>query len=122
MHACLSTCAACDRHVREGTSACPFCGAEVTEGLTRPKPARRLSRPGMLAFGAAVALGVGCGSSTEPEVEDSGTGRDAGVMTADAGGETDAGEVADDAGFDAGYDAGNVAMPYGAPPVRETLV
>ena len=102
---------------------CPFCGAEVVEGVTRPKPARRLSRPSMMAFGAAVVLGVGCGSSTEPVVEDSGTGGDSGVMTADAGGGgTDAGVVSDDAGFDAGFDAGNIAMPYGAPPVRETVV
>jgi len=97
MDACLSTCAACDRHVREGTTECPFCGSDVVASASRPKPARRLSRPGMLAFGAAVALGVGCGSSTEPTVEDAGTGSDSGTMTADAGG-TDAGGATDAGG------------------------
>lgn len=101
----LPSCPACARHVHPGTRSCPFCDAPVPERSARRPPGRRLSRSGVLAFGAAVtaSLAMGCGSGTGPDPEDG--GRDSGAMVEDAG-----------------FDAGQLATPYGAPPMRDGWV
>ncbi|MCB9595233.1 MAG: hypothetical protein H6719_21120 [Sandaracinaceae bacterium] len=125
MDSCLSLCAACHRHLRSIDDPCPFCGATPVASAERPRPSRRLSRPAVLAFGAAVSasLAMGCAESTT--VDAGSPPADAGAL-ADAGGSdaggSDAGTPSDDAGFDAGFDAGEIAMPYGAPPLRDEWV
>lgn len=63
----LAPCPGCERHVRTGEIACPFCGAS-TIALVAP-PVRPWRRSGRLALVAgAMLLGSGCGSSSaEPE-------------------------------------------------------
>lgn len=116
----LSPCPCCERHVRAGSPACPFCSCELAPGFEAPiyRPTQRLGRAAMLAFrtlviGAAGAT-VGCGASTGLEPPDDGGATmlvDSGTARSDAG--LDAGV---DAGFDAGFDSGTVIAAYGAPP------
>lgn len=113
--ACMShlvACAGCERHVRTSETLCPFCGDVLPLSLRTsaapPVPTRRLGRAAIFAFGTALAAATGCGESH--------TGDDAGPE--DAGPE-DAGLA--DAGSDAGFDAGEIFPPYGAPPA-DTLV
>ncbi len=85
----LRPCAVCQRHVR-GEGACPFCGDEAARPTVGGLLRGRHGRAARFFFGAAiVASAVGCGSSTMPD--------------GDGGTE------------DAGYDAGAIATPYGAP-------
>lgn len=95
----LADCLSCGRHVRRADAACPFCGAAAPAPSARPAAPRGVSRSQVLAFGAAVSatLAIGCDSSSPSD---------------GGGGGTDAGP-SDDAGL---------AMPYGAPPMREELV
>lgn len=106
----LMLCGACERHVRSDESTCPFCSAALEPAPPPPMPKRRLNRAATFAFGAAIAGATACGGTH------SGT---------DAGEETDAGSVEEDAGnvappygtpADGGFDAGPIAQPYGAPP------
>lgn len=124
----LPQCPSCLRHVHAHEPHCPFCGGDVPARSSRKPPGRRLSRAGILAFGAAAM--IGCGASTGPTV-DGGGETDAGMASMDAGardagfdGGTDAGfDGGTDAGPDAGeFDAGEIALPYGAPPMRESYV
>ena len=55
----LVPCPSCARHVRASETACPFCQAELPEGLeaqARPGVARRMSRAAALALGASLAV------------------------------------------------------------------
>ena len=54
---CLSACPKCNRHVRCGERACPFCGAEVTSFLRvlEYRVTNRLDRSRMFSLGAALA-------------------------------------------------------------------
>ncbi|MGE0788380.1 MAG: hypothetical protein AB7S26_22085 [Sandaracinaceae bacterium] len=96
----LSPCPTCERHVRISSAddACPFCGAASPRREPRPAAPRGVSRPAILAIGAAIGASVAMGcSGTSPG--------------SDGGGEADA-----------GTDAGDVALPYGAPPLRAEWV
>lgn len=67
--ACLSECPSCQRHVRCGERACPFCGARVTS-LMRVLEYRlvtRLSRSQLLSLGTAMTaagFALGCNEET----------------------------------------------------------
>ena len=62
----LFLCCGCGRHVKGGTSDCPFCGAAVsTEAcVDSARPSRRMSRGALLAGGAAVAFVASCSSAS----------------------------------------------------------
>lgn len=98
--ASLHPCPSCARHVRATSSACPFCGAEVTPAAdVRPLLSRPRTRAAILFAGAAV-VGACSSTSVAPAY---------GVPVADSGVE------------DAGEDAvpGPVAM-YGPAPVPDS--
>ena len=99
----LVQCPACDRHVRASESACPFCGAEhIPEAPSRRTVAGRVGRAAIFALGASMSLAA-CGETTMPPAPAYGT------PPADAGpGDTDAGEMEED--------AGTVAALYGGAP------
>ncbi len=105
----LMPCTSCQRHLRADAEECPFCGAEVVPVAVPGRPLERLGRAAMFAFGATV-LASGCGESIT---------RDGGPDGTDAGRRDGGPENPFDAGpggFDAGFDAGAVAPPYGIPP------
>jgi hypothetical protein len=68
----LRPCDSCRRHVRQGTTACPFCGkapgAEARVEVPRlPRVARDGRARAALLFAGATLLSAGCGSaSSEP--------------------------------------------------------
>lgn len=103
----LLTCQACARHVRAGSTSCPFCGG-ASLLTAQPFAPRRVRRAVMLAGAASVA--VACGA-TEP----------APPAAADAGKDA---PTAFDAAYggppiDAGQDAPLVF--YGAPPLDSSV-
>jgi hypothetical protein len=64
---CLKVCAECNRHVRCGERACPFCGAAVTHFMRAPeyRMKTRLGRGATFSLGAAlgaIGFSVGCSS------------------------------------------------------------
>jgi hypothetical protein len=77
---CLLPCPSCDRFVKRAESACPFCGASVSEAFAKTPECFELPRT--LSRAAMVALfgGVACGSSVPeygspiPPQPDSGAG------------------------------------------------
>ncbi len=85
----LRLCGSCDRHVRDGDDVCPFCGEADLAAPRGRRPASRLSRAKYVAFGVAVAAAAATGCG-------------------DGAGDSDAGPP----------DAGDIAAPYGAPPIR----
>jgi hypothetical protein len=62
-------CPSCERHVKRGDGACPFCGGAIASAPPLPaRPAARLARSALFAataIGAAVA-GTACGGTSEP--------------------------------------------------------
>ena len=62
----LFLCCGCGRHVKGGTSDCPFCGAAVSMEacVDSARPSRRMSRGALLAGGAAVAFVASCSSAS----------------------------------------------------------
>jgi hypothetical protein len=139
----LAACPACARHLRVNEATCPFCHAELPswfrELTAPPPPATRLSRAALYALrvGALSVTTVACGGAigTRAGEKDSGLGdalpasdgsADDGSMGVAIYGAfipSDAG--ADDAptGLDAAYGGffvpdGNVAVPYGLPPME----
>jgi len=95
----LIACAGCARHVRASESVCLFCGEALPASLRARSPrlpTERLGRAATFVFGAAVATSaaIGCGDGTSDTDTDAGPG----------------------SGADAGFDAGNIAPPYGLPP------
>lgn len=104
----LTPCPSCARHVRTGSSECPFCAACLDPARDAPifRAPPRAGRAAILAFRTLALGAAGCGVAHVP-------GTDAGVVATDTGVEPeDAGVVAPDAGPE---DAGLVAM-YGGPP------
>jgi len=114
----MKLCSACGRHVREST--CPFCGASVSEEISRARA--RGSRTARIL--AATAL-VACGGTTEPTgdgggakdgatsdvVDDFSPGPMYGAVIPDAGNDADASDATDDGPID----IDGIAL-YGAPP------
>jgi hypothetical protein len=71
---CLKVCAECNRHVRCGERACPFCGAAVTHFMRVPeyRVMTRLGRGTTFSLGAAlgaVGFAFGCSSDGAPAPE-----------------------------------------------------
>ncbi|MCA9610240.1 MAG: hypothetical protein KC619_31810 [Myxococcales bacterium] len=119
----LIACLGCARHVRASDPVCPFCGEALPASLRSQSPrlpTERLSRAATFVFGAtlaastAVGCGDGTGSDAGPSVDDA--GYDAGNIAPPYGIPPDDAGPGDDAGTDAGHDAGNIAPPYGIPP------
>ena len=112
----LCVCSACNRHVKECSAVCPFCGAAfVGARVTCAEPSARVAAAA--AIGAAVVL-ASCTSATssssyggscaasgcyEPPQDASTNRADVTVGTADSG-EPDSG-TAQDAGSETGSDA-----------------
>jgi hypothetical protein len=92
----LVPCPSCNRHVRAGESACPFCSASLShpacEGRCSSAHGRRLSRAALFAMGGAALLGAACGSGVvappygaPPPPPDSSAATDAPADRADSG-------------------------------------
>lgn len=120
----LVPCSGCQRHVRAGSVACPFCGVKVEGGAARVVPSapvgKRLTRAAMFTFGAALAVAACGGSSTTEGATDAGAAGDGAksdAATDDGGVQALYGLPPPDAAADTGYDAGNVQPPYGLPPM-----
>lgn len=107
MGACLYPCTSCERHVRAGEPACPFCGAAMPAenpagACASPQPAA--SRAAVLFATAAVV--AACGGSTSPTSSSSG---EPVALYGPA--------PVQDAGSDAATDAGEPVALYGPAPV-----
>ena len=142
----LVPCPTCHRHVRSGSSECPFC-ATTLPGAPTPRTfevQRGMSRAAIIALGAAIASSTpfACSDETgEQTSEASGTGTGAsgsgsGTGTGSgtggeatggsgSGGRATGGEAAGGEGGEAvggqgvggiGGEGGGIAPPYGAPP------
>jgi hypothetical protein len=76
----LVSCPGCARHVRITEASCPFCANDLDEARksfrARERPAQRLSRAALYAFGVGVA--VACGGSAGAGI--GGAGQDAGEL------------------------------------------
>jgi hypothetical protein len=55
----FTPCPGCERHVKEGDGACPFCGASVPRPPAQAVVRGRMSRAALLAASAAGALALG---------------------------------------------------------------
>lgn len=110
----LTLCGACERHVRSDEPTCPFCEATIEASAPPVMPRRRLGRAATFAFGAALAGATACGGTHSQT--DAGTETDAGPVEEDAGAIVAAyGTPAPDAGmFDAG--GGGPQPLYGGAP------
>jgi hypothetical protein len=65
MSVSFAPCPSCDRHVKRGEAACPFCGVAVVLPPAAPRPSVRLSRSALFALTAAGALAAtDCGGTT----------------------------------------------------------
>ncbi|MFO0756873.1 MAG: hypothetical protein U0359_10295 [Byssovorax sp.] len=110
----LIPCPSCQRHVRAGEIACPFCASPLADGAPRPAvdPVPRMSRAAAFVFGATLAV-TGC----EAEIIDpqstgaTSTGTGAGAGGADGG--SGLGGAKPDGGPE---DDGGVQALYGDPP------
>jgi len=62
----LSPCPSCTRHVKVGSSACPFCGGDVPIDVpARPMPSTRpLTRAAIMFASVAAVSAAACSSST----------------------------------------------------------
>lgn len=64
----LVPCPSCNRHIRTGEGACPFCGASISASLASkaiPGATQRLSRAAAFAFTATLTM-ANCGPGTTP--------------------------------------------------------
>jgi hypothetical protein len=71
---CLKPCVECNRHVRCGERACPFCGAAVGHFMRAPeyRVMTRLGRSATFSLGAAlgaIGFAFGCSSDGAPAPE-----------------------------------------------------
>lgn len=124
----LVSCNACRRHVREGATACPFCGADVTGAVapTIPRITRaRLTRGAVYAVALAAAA---CGGPEPAEGESSGGEV---VEAEDAAGDDEVDPRLRDHWEDPRrrrvlpecvHQGTCPAPPYGAPPAGELVV
>lgn len=77
----LVPCPKCTRHVRRSETACPFCGAGVTDAMARAPeramPTMRLGRSALFVFAAASVGAAGCGGDTGTDTSKTGVKGDA---------------------------------------------
>jgi hypothetical protein len=99
----LRPCLDCHRHVAAIESACPFCGAGRTAGVSTMPRLGRLSRAAVFA-GAALATAACGGKKAKSDTMESNQ-----TQTVDAGVATPA-------------EPAPIPMPYGAPPARRRIV
>lgn len=130
MNVSLVPCPACARHVRQGDSICPFCGAKAAFSPGAPIVQRgRMSRAAMFAAGAAgAALAMtDCSSNSQPldggsgaalDASNDATGADAAQGAPDAAGGSSDGTTGSDDGStrasDASTEVGSIVALYGA--------
>jgi hypothetical protein len=141
----LAACPACARHLRVNEPACPFCRLQMPSWFrdvkAPPPPATRLSRAALYALrvGALSVTTAACGGSigTGTSEKDSGSSDatsvgeaayggppldDSGQGDAQTTGPLDGSFTASYGGFipaDASnFNDGNVAVPYGLPPME----
>lgn len=125
----LAACPACVRHVRVDETACPFCGAVLGAsfaGSPEPvRPAVRLSRAALAAFGAGTfGIVTACSSVGSmppygaspiippPSLDDSGANPvDSSTTTLDAPEPADAGRPLDGGDGEASTDGATEAAP-----------
>jgi hypothetical protein len=112
----LTPCTQCDRHVRSSDPTCPFCGAAAPA----PRAPRRAGRISRAAFFAGAVAAAACSDSRDPP-RDSGPRVDSARVDAARPDAARADAARGDGGRDAGEDAGDIPMPYGAPPRRARL-
>jgi hypothetical protein len=116
----FAPCPACARHVKEGDSACPFCGAGVSfvSAPVAPTAAGRLSRSALFAASAvsAALAATGCSSSSvSPAYGGPGVPVDA-ASASSSGGSSDGSSTPPDdgSGGTPPNEAGSVQPLYGA--------
>jgi len=115
----LVPCPSCNRHIRTGEHACPFCGSAISASIAAkaiPGATQRLSRAAAFAFTATLAM-THCGPGTTPPAADAAADADGGVAPlygapADATPDT---APTPDATADAARDDGGPVPLYGAP-------
>lgn len=116
----LVPCPSCNRHIRTGEHACPFCGSAISASIAAkviPGATQRLSRAAAFAFTATLAM-TNCGpGTTPPPAADAAADADGGVAPlygapADATPDT---APTPDATADAARDDGGPVPLYGAP-------
>lgn len=118
----LVPCSGCGRHVRVADSACPFCGASISDELRAkviPSTTRRLGRNAAFAFATTLALGA-CAPAQQP-AGDASNDSAADSASNDSGEQPDSsivamyGAPAVDSGADSAPDGGGTAPLYGGP-------
>ncbi len=123
----LVPCLSCGRHLRLSETACPFCGAAITDDMSARLigvPSQRLGRSAVFAFAATLAV-TGCGSTVTEVGDAGGTATDA---STDAKAATDGGGAVEDGGLHPVYgappsqDSGGAMPVYGSPPQRDAGV
>ena len=118
----FAPCPACARHVKEGDSACPFCGAGVSfvSAPVAPTAAGRLSRSALFSAsaGRAALATTGCSSSSSQPAYG---GVDA-ASASSSGGSSDGSSTPPDdgAGGTSPSEAGSVQPLYGYGAVAPT--
>jgi hypothetical protein len=116
---CLSECPECNRHVRCGERACPFCGAKVASFMRvlEYRIVNRLDRSRVFSLGAALtAAGFLTNCETE-SVAVYGAPCNPPACGPNAGTAGQAGEPSSGGGSDVG--SGGVPSTAGAPPTGE---
>jgi len=114
----FAPCPECARHVKEGDSACPFCGAGVSF-VSVPAPrtaAGRLSRSALFAASAVLAT-TGCSSSSSPSPQPLYGGIEVDAASASSsGGSLDGSSTPpeDGSGGTSPFEGGSVQPAYGA--------
>lgn len=121
----LVPCPGCDRHVHEGQSECPFCGADArasVRGAVRPLSRRELTRAAIFFAGAALAASA-CSNDNSGETRATDDATGGGENEND---DTVVGEGLEDPHYRRRHnncgDPSCMAMPYGAPPAPEDVV
>jgi hypothetical protein len=115
----LVICSRCRRHIRRSEQACPFCNETLAEaarsGRALPLPPPGVSRSAIVAFAAASLGAVACGGQAlvHESGNTSGTGGLGGLGPMYGAPVWSGGAPNDNTG---GF--GNVALPYGIPPMR----
>lgn len=102
MSIALQPCASCARHVKVGTTVCPFCGA--TDVAKTHVPRNTTTRMALVAAAAASILGDACGPTVEADYGVACVEGSCGVFEDAGGSDADGGTNGSDAGGDGAPD------------------